>query len=484
MRKWWLATVLLTGCHGAPPPPPAPPATVAPAEPSDGARSGTRLKLLLWQSGDGFTSWTGWFFDTQLAAPCRAVAWTDGRLYCTPIDSPVPLGVFDSTPAPDRDRTLIGYTDAGCTQPEVIAYDAPSLYAAALVDDGCSPDGVHPSWKVSHLYRRGAKFGTPDSYFTNEVTVGVCESWTGFLSTAYAAEPGPSPSDLVLLSLRTAPTTDRLTTTYLVSEDGLQFPAYAHDTQFDADCYFASPLGGAPTCVPVGAVSSLRGGADGLDASCTKPLATVPARCPRPSAVFTTFVNPSDFDPTKFLPVGAPAAELCAQTPPAADTSYYQLGAAVPLVTASLERENITGRRLELYHRVAGSWTGRDPDHLHDNHYDLDCRLHADGLTSAYCSVYPACGSPLSGYSDPSCKTQVTWFDSTGCSSPPPPLFDRLTVLTDQRETNPVYLAVPIEAGGPAYRCDVLEGHTLYRTAPDPIPLDRFEQFAPIVDSR
>lgn len=490
MSKLWFAMVAVAGCHGAPASPidTPPPTTIAPAEPSDGARSGARLKLALWQSGDGFTSWTGRFFDAQLGTYCWVAPWSDGHSYCTPnassFEQPGWFGDVGYDPVAATDASSAVYADDQCTQPVMIASAAPLSYAVAWVDDGCSVDPLSRSRKVDHLYRRGAQIPMPDARFQYDPLDRICTTLGQDVShdTAYALEEVPARLELVAISQRTAPATDRLSTTYLVSDDGMQFPVHAHDTQFDADCYFTSPLGGPQTCVPVGAVSSVFGGAGGLDASCTRPLATVPVRCPRPSAMFDTSTAPADFDPTKFFPVGAPTIQLCPQTPPVADTSYYQLGAATPLATASIARENITGRRLELYHRVVDSWTGRDTGHLHDNYYDLDCRLRADGVTSAYCSVYPTCGSVnTQTYLDPGCGLKLTRFDHTGCTTPPPPVVDRYAILTDQKQEVTVY---DIFNTGPGRsECKPVGVRTLYMVAPDLVPLDRFEQFTAAVDS-
>src|SRR5258708_4036422 len=82
----------------------APPDTPLDAggDPNEGAISGTRLKLVWYQTADGVKTWIvnsagPTFFDAQRAEDCRARLWADGATYCTP----APLQAV--------------YTDAGCT---------------------------------------------------------------------------------------------------------------------------------------------------------------------------------------------------------------------------------------------------------------------------------------------------------------------------------------------------------------------------------
>ncbi len=176
---------------------------------------------------------------------------------------------------------------------------------------------------------------------------------------------------------------------------------------------------------------------------------------------------------------------LCPQNPPVADTSYYQIRTAKRLVSASLEREHVTGRRLELYHLVAGSWTGRLPswgaERLHDNDFDLDCLIVASSANSTYCSVFAACGGIHEWYLDSRCTTKVTMFDNTGCATAPPPVQGRSVVLPGQKQEAMGYYRA--DTGPGTFQCEPKGMRTLYGLAPDLLPLDRFAQFTTVVDS-
>jgi len=484
-----LLIAIIAACHGDPQIS-APPPAVATPEPADGARSGSRLKLVLWQSGDGFTVWTDRFFDARLGDTCQIVPWTDGRTYCTPgaalqIDS---RGTFDPTyqPTPnlfdDAPGGFVGYTDDRCTEPVLVATAAPPRFAATWIDDSCPGSPAIRSLKIDRLYRTGARRPPPVWLYRYDPTEKLCAALTQDTTqaTVYTVAAEPAPAELVAISQRAA-AADRITTTYHVSDDGMQYPAGAHDARFDADCKFSRALDGTLSCVPVGAVSAAFGGANGSDMGCDRPVATVPDHCPRPPAMFDNPDAPGDFDPPRFFPVGEPATQLCPQTPPAEATSYFHLRDPVPLVGASVEREHVADRRLELLHTVVGAWTVRRDNHgLHDNQYGLDCELTQTGPRSAYCSVRPSCGGFVELYLEPGCTTKVRRFDNTGCAEPPPALDDRHTILADQRLEAETYNIV--QTGPSTSRCKAAGRRTLYGLAPDLIPLDRFEQFTAVVD--
>lgn len=472
MQPSWTAVAsvagILAGVAGCRGDSALPDPVVAAPEPPDGARSGSRLKLVHWQTDDGFTLSSRTLYDAQLDTLCQVMPWGDGRLVCVPVGRPsVVGGAFGSDPLEEQaaflDSPNVKFLDENCTRLAAQVSGPPPRYAVlAPFDPDCAGPGVSVGSAVEHVYRLGAEItGSPDVFQRNGTS---CEPWLDRRddATLYAVEDVP-PADLVAILRYIAPSSERITTTYHVSSDGMQLPAHAHDNLLGADCDFRRKGRLLYVCLPSEAVHA----PEPAVMACGRAAVPVPARCRRPAAQYPPF---DVYDPRSLFRIGDRTEESCT---PADGLVYYELGDEVPVATATAEPERDTGRRFELHYLTAGGWRGRSAYSLHDNKYGVDCDLVASGPDTGYCSARPSCGELRRVFPDPGCHGEpVTMFQHVGCDDALPGAVDRREIVDDSQVIVDYTEGYIEENGELVLKCHSNQVSSLYPLGPDAIPLD------------
>lgn len=434
-----VAATVLVGCGGAPAPgQPAGDAPPAP-EPSDGARSGSRLEINYWQASDGFRTWTGTFHDSQLGVDCTVQPWSDGNTYCTPTPDGWSLatqrGLWDYpdnvalAPPWDGAAGQIEYSDAACTQ-AIAAVQRPSNSSAAYFTDstsnGCS---FLYRWTVNHLYHlQGMVSVTQGPYV---LTPYGCMAGGTTTDDLYFAFDEVAPTSLVRVTRQIASSTDRVTMVSLVSDDGMVLPMGPYDRDLASPCYMHQHAG-VEYCVPVDPAYDAPN-RERADPACTTVLAASAASCTAPLTSVTAD-SPEQFNPDSFTSIAAPATEIyalggggsCAPATPRPDYAYYVRGPVVTLATGARVHDNLPGQRLDYVRVEAGSYAGRETA-LYDQALASECKLTVSA-GRIVCAPIPSCGTIVQVMVD-GCGSPTSFFDATGCSTTPRFVFDASNTL-------------------------------------------------------
>ena len=108
---------------------------------ADGNQSGTRLKAKSYAGADGSKEFIGWH-DAMLDSDCRFALAADGAIRCIPLAAAFAVGYF---------------TDAGCTQPLVVAPRDCGQPTYAVVTLGGCPG-------KSQIFKVAAPFLAPNAF--------------------------------------------------------------------------------------------------------------------------------------------------------------------------------------------------------------------------------------------------------------------------------------------------------------------------------
>lgn len=316
------------------------------------ARSGTRLKLVRYDYGEGAREIdTQWFHDAVRDERCTPRQWFDGVTICTP--------AFTDTVFPTSD----------CNRPvgRVPVGDAVPAYFVR-------PFWLAGEWLPSRIYHSGEPTAAPA--YAWEFREGAClgpyeVAGFDYFELGREVERG----HLAQITHPEVATTSRLALTIVASDDGLYAPIGLHDRDLEIRCDPAAAAGANETvCVPDGVVMAEYF----HDAQCTEPELAVAFGVPIPQ-----LMNHHDARSgcTSYYTVGA---EI--EAPPlyhrngarcvaiAAPASYAYFLPQAPLELARLDRvrdpaaSRITP--IELAHgdlRIAGVL-------LHDDDLATECR--------------------------------------------------------------------------------------------------------------
>ena len=407
------ALLVLCGCGevtitvtDAPIAPDAGPGTI------DGAKSGTRIKLV-WDDFAGTRSWAG-FFDAQRQEACRITAWGDGHSYCVPSSS----GQTAFRDAACTQQVGRVYQDTSCTTAP------PPTYLIDYQDGACS-------YAAAHLYRRGTKIAVTQWF--DKGTDGTC--YGPYTATSYdfyalGAEVVPA-TDLAAVTLGAPLGSTRLDPRGYTSADGFAFPGAIHDAAAGIDCMPQSPYAGATeaTCVPIdaGYASYYQ------DATCSKGELELDKSCAAPQFA----VSYADSCPNthgRYYAVGAANSGAAlyyksdttcmATTASPANYHYYGLGNELVLATVARAPDVDAGHRVVAIH---DTWDG--------NSY-RDGMLY-DGMTGTECSPYtfpdgtvrciPSAYGTSTYYTDSACNFAIElmglYTGGSSCSPPPLPSY-------------------------------------------------------------
>jgi len=427
-------------------------AQVAPGPwPSDGAESGTRLALAFWEGLQAERVLRGALFDRTLARECIPARWTDGVVRCTPQTlsmRPLRQGSFDDRPTllsePPASSGLVVFTDPACTVPIALFprrdADPATGYVMDVRPSTCDavgPRRAHAELEVAHVYRAAAA-RSDDAVFVRGRGA-ECAS----LNLIDPSRPAPVTYDLgaevpastfATLTPVVTPSASPLRTSFHVSEDGAKLPSNPHATAFDDACYFRYVSGAATaTCIPRTLASAGESPVTYGDDACTTPVAAIPAACPAPRGIWITGAAPGGLLAATFHLAGAAAPEAWVSegagcqpaVPGPVPQSFWRVGAAASLPTATRAHDSVAGRRLQLVHLTSGAFAARDTATLYDAELGVECALvrHDDADAGTGPTPIPtsdpvlceprACGAARLLFADAQCLTPVPVYAHT-----------------------------------------------------------------------
>jgi hypothetical protein len=399
------------------------------ADPNDGFRSGSRLKLTWYEFTDGTRAWTG-LYDAERKESCNIYpGWTDGNAYCVPSTA---TGYVVFTNATCTQRVIQQYVDPTCPA-------ATPTYAVDYQYSACTS-------AASHLYQRGTATSVANYYV---------QDYTGTCSGPYASSPalhyyafGPevATSQLVQLGLSASGMTTRLSPRYYASSDGARVPWGAHDAMLGTDCYVSSYAPTSAICAP----STNAYAYEFHDAQCTQVVYGQPAGCPAPHDIGFFPSNACPNDPPTYYAAGGTVASSplyetsgpSCVTAPAQSGTFYAAGAQLQLASLARAPDTLAGHRLQLVHDTSSDLTSRDYA-LWDSMEQTECYPATGTDGTIHC--LPAQQFTTSLFTDSACRNPIELLDlSTGptsCATPTPPRFATKFVqvgCTYQYEPHPV----------------------------------------------
>jgi hypothetical protein len=393
-----------------------PPQTPRPMGTYDGAAaSGTRMKLQ-WMDFGG-TRTAPEIYDSELAARCSAITWSDGNQYCTP-----------------ETWHVFQYEDAQCTKPVTVGAPAGATFAHTSSVSAAAPCVLSA---IDAVYRVGPPLANAQVY--DRDPSGTCIG--PFPTDEPVRQTVPmARSEFAPLAQAKGSATARLVERWITSSDGLRLPAGFYDQQLGASCSFeARDDQLAARCVP----DAHRGAFGFLDGSCTTPATwDNPTACTDPWFAeerldFSTRCGVEE--PEMYAPacVAKPdhyyerSGSTCAAEPLGPTQIPYVLSPALDL--APSVRVRATGTRItHVQHETAGGVL-EDPRLLFDHDLGTECVAQRDPTNGTIRCVPVGPHAPLNqldGFSDPTCQTPVTVFHLTrgpgSCAAPNPGTYQRL----------------------------------------------------------
>ena len=365
---------------------------------SDGAHSGTRLKLVDWTFADGTTTWDG-FYDEQRRENCGLGTWTDGNIYCYP-----------------SNWASVVYTDSACSAAVGQIYNntqcpspAPG-YVLDYLDDGCRST-------PNHLYVRGSAVSV-NTYYVLDST-GACDGpySDGGYDLYYALGAEVSLTDLVKLSLTTGSVSGGFAMQYVASSDGAQFPWTVDDASASLSCYpqLVDSDASAAVCAPNSWYAEFQ-----HDAACTQPELAMQKTCSGWQYTYYVAPNACPATPPDFYEIGSaegttPLYEFtgtCTSETGNPAYGFYGVGAKLSLATFARAPDNTPTHRMELIHMTAPTGSVRLRDlPLYDNQLGAECS--PSNMPDGTNRCVPSGGSVTTYYSDSGCSQSVDVVAST-----------------------------------------------------------------------
>ena len=227
--------------------------------------SGARLRLVSWQSEDGFRIAKAELFDSRRNERCRPRAVGEGHR-CVPVSTA---------------KAKAAFSDPECARPLALVVGA-ALPPKYLLDDDTwrGAERAEQCTKAApKLYEVGS-LASRSTYFS--LVNGACVRTAADPNETLYAVTEASLDDLAELTLEEERTTERLHRRAWVSADGLRVPTNPVDSAVGMDCLLAE---GAPNdwiCQLKDRVTSeLRY----VDAACASPVAVSKAACGLPTVV-------------------------------------------------------------------------------------------------------------------------------------------------------------------------------------------------------
>jgi hypothetical protein len=373
----------------------------------DGAVSGTRLKLSFADFGGTLVLYQ--MRDAMRDELCYPNQWDDGNWYCTP------------------NSASIVFSDAACTNPMGQVY-VDATCPSEIPDYFLEYANTACTYEPTRVYRRGAMLGTTTYYYLN--SDGSCSAPSSNSNYRHFALGADVPrADLVELTERTAPTSDRFAQVFLESADGARIPYIAHDATEDVHCYFNRIGDGTHgKCQPYDAAYAGYFG----DSACSQPKTQITAGCEAPDYIRYTppYTCEEDYD-VRFYNRGSQGGALyydsggtCMATTP--DPSYTYYASTTEISTPLVPREPlaIAGRQVVPTYYTDGASRFRDYSHVDTTHDNVPCYPTQTGEESFLCVPSQAYVSTYF-YTDAACTTQLDLVEvyqaQDGCDPRPVP---------------------------------------------------------------
>jgi hypothetical protein len=390
---------------------------------NEGATSGTRIKLVWYQTPDGVKSWIGTtpgpgFYDTLLGSDCHLSLWNDNNTYCTPTS-----------------MTAL-YSDASCS----------SVIGQWWPDSGCPSDVPLPAYvtelatgcgnALGHLYQRGAKLPASQAYYTRD-SAGRCSGpFTNSSYALYATGPELPASALAQVTAGSPEGTGALQIRWWHTADGMRAMKHAYDPTL-GECVPENVYSGPPVCAPLPSRSVVFS-----DSSCTTREVGISSACQVQPHTFALTNTSCPKQTATFWNTGAqvsPSAlfwidgsNKCSSTFVNPSNTYYSIGAQVMPPQVQYETDTIAGARLEPHHYTTTDFRFRDRV-MHDTVLGGDCYLSPETADQAIClpnnvgTATPEARQTgiVDAYSDDACTQPITlvqvFVGIAGCEAITPP---------------------------------------------------------------
>jgi hypothetical protein len=374
---------------------------------TDGAHSGTRLKITYWVFPDGTRQWNA-FYDSQRKETCYIYpAWPDGNYYCTPSGA------------------NIVYTDAGCTAKVAQNYHDPNCapttptYALDWSYTACSSG-------PSHLYLRGSQVTLAQYY--DKGSDGTCYGpYTSTNYDFYSLGAEVVPTDLVKLAIGGPMGSAQLGVRFMTSSDGLAFPWNIHDAMLGDDCYTSYAGDGATSarCAP----SSSSYAAYSHDSACSTTELAVSKACGSPRYAVAYPYSACAAAPDVYYTVGSAVASTPLFTPSGGQcyaatadptANYFGVGQQLDLAVLNRAPDTVAGHRMQLIHMTTPDGLRWRDYPIYDSEKNAECTPFTlpDGTTR--CVAWG--GYSQTYYSNSTCTSPIDLVElQTGPSSCGPP---------------------------------------------------------------
>jgi hypothetical protein len=361
--------------------------------------SGSRLKAQYYDGGDGAVSFVGWQ-DTLLGVPCTFSYAEDDVWRCMP-----------TTPFVEE-----SFVDAQCTQPAAwnLCAGAPPPYMPIGETTACPAPAYAGPQTASAMFAIGA---TPLPSPTYIGGPGSCQPVdpSTIVGAVYPITH-VDPSKFVAATLSLQSLSDGLAVSFLTAADGATQFLAPYDTKRSMPCGKDVHSNACLPSAPLPIVGPEP------DAGCSSEVIAVdPRACVQTDLALEEVATdagpcaPFGNDQAVVVGLGSPVAASIGNVcngplaPDAAQSSYYALGASVPLddFPQLLTTSAGTGRlRAYQLSTASGDYVANAPAYLafHDEQLGADCTPSPTGDGATRC-LPSSLGT--SGFSDPDCVTPV-----------------------------------------------------------------------------
>jgi hypothetical protein len=436
-------------------------------DPTDGAHSGTRLKLRYWVFADGTKQWNT-FYDAERKETCSSQSgWPDGNTYCTPSAA----GVV--------------YSDTACSQKVAEVYNgapgcAPSLPGYAL-EYAYQPCTSGPA----HLYTLAGKLALT-SYYYKGSDGGCTGPYAASNESLYSLGSEVRTTDLVKLSMGGPTTGNRISQRFLTSSDGMAMPGTLHDAMLGDDCYPSYWIDGAQSAACAPSDVAYAGYAHDAVCSllelnvykgCTPPRFAVNypyTACPTEPAAYSVVSGQAPASPLYY-----PSGNSCYAATPDPNEDYYSLGAPLSLASMTRGPEPTPGHRVQLIYMATPEGLRWRDYALYDNQQQAECGPVTLPDGSTRCIPYG--GYAQTYYTSSACTATIDLVEvQTGpssCGAPAVPRFASkyLPQMGGTCSYNYEIHSVGAEVTGPVYTSD--GGCVVYQPSQT-----KLYQLGPVVD--
>jgi hypothetical protein len=380
-----------------------------PDEPDNGTLSGTRLKAE-WYDFDGTRVFAD-FYDTELEAPCKPGAFSDGKVYCIPIST-----------------ATQGYTTKDCDEMlgeisfnSACEHKAPGYLVLQADSWRCGPAS-------GHVYRLAAQPTLLMQYYAPQNGGCAGPFSTGYgNSDTFLVTGEVMPSELVEFTREAPADPGRISRQYIAAADGARLAIAPYDGELTADC---SPKVDAAdrskgSCPP----TDTRDVVYYTDMDCQKGVVAPLQDCPKPAFTRQLADRSCAQGAANYYKVGdalpRPASvwvggtTACVTSSVSSQYSVYARGEAVTVQQLTRAHDSIAGRNLQPIYFSDGQKRYLDQN-LYDTAHDTECQPYVLPNGTITCVPF---GASASAFYEETCTSFIhvglVYFGLEHCNMPP-----------------------------------------------------------------